>query len=289
MTPRRRATAAGFAAVLLWSALALLTTATVGIPPFELLAASFGVAAIAGFAFVLRPGGPGVAGLRQPVGAAALSIGALFGYHALYFIALKRAPAVEASLVNYLWPLLIVVLAAPLAGARVLPVQWVGTALGFLAAALLVTRGGRVDVAAAHVPGYAAALGAACVWAAYSVLNRRFSGVPATALVPACAAVAVLGLLAHALFETWVPPTGAQWVAIVAIGLGPTGFAFLLWDRGTKHGDLAVLGTLAYAAPVLSTAWLLAFGRAQPHWSQAVGVGLLLVGAALSVHGARRD
>jgi drug/metabolite transporter (DMT)-like permease len=289
MTQKQRATAAGFAAVLLWSALALLATSTGGIPPFELLALSFGVAGIAGFAWVLRPGGEGVEGLRQPAGAAALSIGALFGYHALYFIALKRAPAVEASLINYLWPLLIVVLAAPLAGARVLPAQWFGAALGLVAAALLVTRGGRVDVAAEHVPGYAAAFGAAWVWATYSVLNRRNAGVPSTALTVACAATAALGALVHALAERWVAPTTGQWLAIVAIGLGPTGFAFLLWDRGTKHGDLAVLGTLAYAAPVLSTAWLLAFGRAQPHWSQAVAVALLLLGAWLSVRGARSD
>jgi drug/metabolite transporter (DMT)-like permease len=287
MTERQRATAAGFAAVLLWSALALLATSTGGIPPFELLALSFAVAGVAGLAWVLRPGGAGVDGLRQPAGAAALSIGALFGYHALYFIALKRAPAVEASLINYLWPLLIVVLAAPLAGTRVLPAQWVGAALGLVAAALLVTRGGRVHVAAAHVPGYAAAFGAAWVWATYSVLNRRHAGVPGSALAVACVAVALLGGLVHALFETWVAPAPGQWLAIVALGLGPTGFAFLLWDRGTKHGDLAVLGTLAYAAPVLSTAWLLAFGRAQPHWSQAVAVGLLLAGAWLSVRGAK--
>lgn len=283
MTPRRRATLAGFAAVLLWSSLAVLTTATGSIPPFQLLAMGFGVAGVAGVALLLRPGGPGPAALKQPWAAGALGIGALFGYHALYFVALKRAPAVEANLINYLWPLLIVVFAAALGGTRVRPAQWLGTVLGLAAAVLLVTRGRSLQVDPAHVPGYAAALGAAVIWALYSVFNRRFEAVPSAAMAGSCLVVGLLGGIAHLALETTVAPTGWQWVLVVALGLGPTGIAFWLWDIGTKRGDIAVLGTLSYAAPLLSTGLLLAFGRATPHWTQAVAVALLLAGAWLSL------
>lgn len=283
MTSRRRATLAGFAAVLLWSSLAVLTTATGAIPPFQLLAMGFGIAGLAGVALVLRPGGPGVAALKQPWAAGALGIGALFGYHALYFVALKRAPAVEANLINYLWPLLIVVFAALVGGTRVRPGQWLGTMLGLAAAVLLVTRGRSLQVDPAHVPGYAAALGAALIWALYSVLNRRFEAVPSAAMAASCLVVGLLGGLAHLALETTVAPTGWQWVLVIALGLGPTGIAFWLWDIGTKRGDIAVLGTLSYAAPLLSTGLLLAFGRATPHWTQAVAVALLLTGAWLSL------
>ena len=289
MSGLRSATAAGFAAIVLWASLALLTTATGGIPPFQLLALGFGIAGVAGLAWTLRPGGPGRAALRQPPAAAALTIGALFGYHALYFIALKRAPVVEASLLNYLWPLLIVVFAALIGGARVAPAQWLGTALGLVAAVLVVTRGGRPDLQPAHVAGYGAALAAAVVWALFSVLNRRFAAVPSAAIYVACAVTAGLGALAHAVFETWVAPTAWQWAVIAALGLGPTGIAFWLWDIGTKRGDIAVLGTLSYAAPLLSTALLLLAGRAVPHWTQAMAVALLLAGAWLSVRAAPRS
>ena len=282
MTPGHRATLAGFCAVVLWSSLAVLTTATGDIPPFQLLAMGFCVAGVAGMALVLRPGGAGLASLRQPWAAGALGIGALFGYHALYFIALKRAPAVEASLINYLWPLLIVVFAAVIGGTRVRPAQWLGTVLGLLAAALLVTRGSAPRVDPAHLPGFAAALGAALVWALYSVLNRRFEAVPNTAMAGSCLAVGLLGAIAHLALETTVAPTPLQWGVILLLGLGPTGIAFWLWDTGTKRGDIALLGTLSYAAPVLSTGLLLAFGRATPHWTQAAAVALLLTGAHLS-------
>jgi drug/metabolite transporter (DMT)-like permease len=285
-TNRRRATRAGFAAVLLWSSLAALTAATGAIPPFQLLAMGFGFAGLAGVAFLLRPGGPGLAALRQPRAAAGLAITALFGYHALYFVALKRAPPVEANLLNYLWPLLIVVFAAAIGGTRVRPAQWLGAGLGLAAAVLLVTRGRTLEPDAAHLPGYAAALGAAVIWALYSVLNRRYQAAPSTAMAGTCLAVGALGAVAHLALETTVVPTAPQWLLIATLGLGPTGIAFWLWDIGTKRGDIAVLATLAYAAPLLSTGLLLATGRSSPHWTQAVAVALLLAGAWL---GTRRD
>ncbi len=283
MTAQRTATGLGLAAILLWSSLAVLTTATEGLPPFQVLAIGFGVAALLGLARTALQGRRGWQALRQPWSAFALTTAALFGYHALYFIALKRAPAVEANLINYLWPLLIVVFAGLLAGVKVRGGQWLGTVLGLVAAVLLVTRGESIEVRPEFLPGYLAALGAALIWALYSVLNRRFADVPSAAITVACAGVAVLGGVAHGLFETTVSPTASQWVVLLVMGIGPVGAAFWLWDHGTKRGDIALLGSLSYLAPLLSTLLLVASGRAQAHGIHAVAIALLLAGAWLSV------
>jgi drug/metabolite transporter (DMT)-like permease len=283
VTAQRTATWIGLVAILLWSSLAVLTTATEGLPAFQVLAIGFGVAALLGLVRTALQGRPGWQALRQPWPAFALTTAALFGYHALYFIALKRAPAVEANLINYLWPLLIVVFAGLLAGVKVRGGQWLGTVLGLVAAALLVTRGESIDIRPEFMPGYLAALGAALIWALYSVLNRRFADVPSAAITVACAGVAVLGGVAHGLFETTVAPTASQWVVLLIMGTGPVGAAFWLWDHGTKRGDIALLGSLSYLAPLLSTLLLVASGRAQAHWIQAVAIALLLAGAWLSV------
>ena len=281
MSNVRTATPSGLLAILLWSSLALLTTATVGLPPFQVLALAFGFAALSGFAVT------GVRGnwseLRQPFSALALATTALFGYHALYFIALKRAPAVEANLLNYLWPLLIILFASFLPGVRVRGMQVAGTLLGLAGAVILVTRGSGIEIQPRYLPGYLAALGAAVIWAAYSVLNRRHAQVPSSAIIVACASVALLGALAHVAFEQTVPPTAGQWGVLAVMGIGPVGAAFLLWDHGTKHGDIALLGSLSYLAPLLSTLLLVLAGQAAPHWSQGVAIGLLMLGAWLSV------
>jgi drug/metabolite transporter (DMT)-like permease len=282
MDDRRRATLFGFSAIGLWAALAVLTTAAAGIPPFQLLALTFSLAGGLGCVWLLRPGGAGIAALRQPPGAAALTIAALAGYHALYFIAFNRAPAVEVNLVNYLWPLLIVVFAGLLPGVRVYRRQWIGTLLGLAGAALVVTRGQSFTLQPKYIGGYLAALGAALTWAAYSVLNRRFGSVPSSAMAGSCLAAGVLGALIHLTSEAWVTPTPGQWAAILAMASGPVGMAFWGWDRGTKHGDIVVLGMASYAAPMLSTGLLLIFGRARPHWTQGAALGLLLLGAFFS-------
>jgi drug/metabolite transporter (DMT)-like permease len=279
----KTATLSGLLAILLWSSLALLTTATEGLPPFEVLAIGFGFAALFGFARTVLRGRHGWRELHQPLSALALTTAALFGYHALYFIALKRAPAVEANLLNYMWPLLIVLFAGLLPGVRVRGAQFVGTLLGLVAAIVLVTRGSGIEIQPRFLSGYLAALCAAVIWAAYSVLNRRHAAVPSAAITVACALVAVFGAMAHLAFERSVQPGALQWGVLALMGLGPVGAAFLLWDHGTKHGDIALLGSLSYLAPLLSTLLLVLAGRADPHWSQALAISLLLLGAWLSV------
>lgn len=279
----RRGNLAGLAAILMWSTLAVLSTLTGDVPPLQLLAACFAGAGVLGLLLPLwrRPAGVGYRrSLSLPWPAALLATGALFSYHALYFTALKTAPPVEASLINYLWPLLVVVIASCLPGQRPPRAVHAAVAMGFLGAVVVVTRMRRPELHIEHVRGYLAALGAALVWAAYSVLNRRHAAIPSTALALPCLAVAVLAALAHRLLETPVPIDARAGVAIALLILGPAGGAFWLWDHGTKHGRLAILGTLAYAAPVLSTLWLLLAGKAQPHWSQALAC-VLIVGAGL--------
>jgi drug/metabolite transporter (DMT)-like permease len=284
---RRRATLCGVLAILLWSSLALMAVLTADLPPFEVLAISFAVGGIGGVLALGLRGGGRIALLRQPLPAFVLAVVALFGYHALYFVALRRAPAIEVSLINYLWPLLIVVFAAFLPGVRLRAGQIVGTVLGLSGVVLVVTRGQGIVLSETHIFGYLMALGAALTWAAYSVLNRRFHAVPSAAISGTCVVVAFIAVLVHVAFEVTVVPTPMQWAMLVLMGIGPVGAAFWLWDYGTKHGDIATLGTLSYAAPLLSTLLLLLSGRGEPHWSQAVAVILLLIGAWCSVRGSK--
>jgi len=284
---RTGATAAGVAAIVLWSTLAVLTATSGAIPPFQLLAMTFAIGGCTSLLLVAVRDQRGLGVLRQPPASFGLSTAALFGYHALYFIALKNAPMVEANLINYLWPLLIVLMAAWLPGQRARPLQYVGTGLGLAGAVLIVTRGEHLGIDLAFAAGYAAALGAAVIWAGYSVLNRRFAATPSAAIAGPCVVVALLGTVAHLAFEATVIPAPGRWLAIVGMGLGPVGAAFAFWDTGTKRGNLPLLGTLAYAAPLLSTLWLLLAGVATPHWSQAAACVLIVTGGVLSVRAAR--
>jgi drug/metabolite transporter (DMT)-like permease len=275
-----KATLLGTGAILLWAALALLTAGSGRIPPFQLAAMTFAIGGGLGLAsWIARPGG--AAALRQPPAVWALGIGGLFGYHALYFAALRLAPPAEASLIAYLWPLLIVLFSALLPGERLRPAQVLGGILGLIGVTVLIgAREGGFSFEARYLPGYQLAFGCAFVWSGYSVLSRRFGRVPTDAVVGFCLATAALSFVCHAVFETTVWPAGpAQWLCVLGLGLGPVGAAFYLWDYGVKHGDITLLGVLSYFAPVLSTIFLVIAGVAAPSLSLLAACALIVAGA----------
>jgi len=279
-TPRARATAIGFTAVLMWATLALLTTLTGRVPPFQLVAMAFTVAFALAAARWLVIGGSVTRHLRWPAAVWLLGVGGLFGYHFFYFMALRNAPAVEASLIAYLWPLLIVVFSAALPGERLRWWHLAGAVAGLAGTALLVTGGGRIAFQVEHALGYSMAGACALTWSAYSVLSRRFAHVPTDAVGGFCGVTAVLAILCHVAFEVTTWPVGSEWLAVLGLGLGPVGAAFFTWDHGVKHGDIRVLGAAAYSAPLLSTVLLVGFGRAEATWVVAVAC-LLIVGGAV--------
>jgi drug/metabolite transporter (DMT)-like permease len=278
----RAATLTGFGAAALWALLALLTAATGPVPPFQLLAMTFAVGGGLGAAsWLVRPGA--AAALVQRPAVWALGIAGLFGYHALYFAALKLAPPAESGLINYLWPLLIVLFSAFLPGHRLRAQHVAGALLGFAGVAVLVAGRGAIEIRPEYWAGYLCAFACAFVWAGYSVLSRRVAAVPTDAVTGFCLATAALGLACHLLFERTVwPENGVQWAAVVANGLGPVGAAFYLWDIGMKRGDIRLLGIGSYAIPVVSTGILILAGFAQPTWSLALACGLIAAGAVVA-------
>jgi drug/metabolite transporter (DMT)-like permease len=281
MTPRT-ATLIGLTAVLMWSLLSVLTVATGKIPAFQLAAMTFAIAAAVAFiSFMFRPAAFGA--LRQPLLAWVVGVGGLFGYHALYFLALRFAPPAEAGLVNYLWPLLIVLFSSLLPGERLAAHHIIGALLGLVGTVLLLGDNSSGGFASGQIPGFAAAFVAAFVWAAYSVMSRRLKAVPTDAVAGFCLATALLAALVHVMVETTVwPETTGQWLAIIALGIGPVGAAFFTWDIGMKRGDIRVLGAASYATPLLSTAFLILAGFAKPSVAIAIAAVLIAGGGLIA-------
>lgn len=279
----RRATGVAAIAIALWSTSSLLTSLLGGIPPFQLVASTFGLAFLIGTLAGLLRGRDVVGALRQPWRVWLVGVAGLFGYHFFYFLAFGIAgdATVEVNLLNYLWPLFIVLFSTLLPGERLKPGHVLGALCGLAGTALIVTgRGGGVSLSGEHLPAYAAVLTAAVVWGAYSVLSRRFGDVPTEAVGGFCLVTALLALLCHLAFETTVMPQGIAWPALLALGIGPFGLSFFLWDHGMKRGDIRALGVMSYAVPPASTLLLILFGRAEGGWA-VWGACALIAGGAL--------
>lgn len=284
------ATVLGLGAVALWAVLAALTALAGPVPPFQLAAMTFALGTLVGFAWAAMTGQSLTALRTIPFGQWVLGIYGLLAFHVCYFLALQKAPALEASLIIYLWPLLIVLfsglLPARLGGRRL---QWWhigGAMLGFAGTVLILTASGSSSIAFAgsgSTAGYALALAAAIIWASYSVASRVYASVPSVAVIGSCAATAIGAAILHAATEPWVWPNSVTaWAAIAGLGLGPVGLAFYVWDVGVKHGDIQVLGAASYSAPLLSTAILVITGYAAYSHTLLIACLLITAGAILA-------
>jgi drug/metabolite transporter (DMT)-like permease len=278
----RTATLIGLSAILMWSLLSVLTVATGKIPAFQLAAMTFAIGGLVGLlSFIGRP--QALAALRQQPLAWIVGVGGLFGYHALYFLALRFAPPAEAGLLNYLWPLLIVLFSSLLPGERLAAHHIVGALLGLVGTVLLFAGSGLSGFAPGQLPGLFAAFVAAFVWATYSVMSRRLKSVPTDAVAGFCLATALLAALVHVLVESTVwPETSGQWLAVIALGVGPVGAAFYTWDIGMKRGDIRVLGAASYATPLLSTGFLILAGFAKASANIAIAAVLIAGGGLIA-------
>jgi drug/metabolite transporter (DMT)-like permease len=269
------------AAVVLWASLATLGVDLSRVPPFLLT----GLGLLIGSAIALPLSRFRLEQWRVPRATLALGVTGLFGFHFLLFLALRYAPPVEANLVNYLWPLGMVVL-APLYLPSV-RFRWAYVPAGLLgfagaAVAILGHSGGGAFHGGFQI-GYLFAMASAFIWASYSLLTKRLPHFPTAAVGGFAAIAGMLSLACHFALEPPAALSLHDWVLIALLGLGPLGGAFFLWDAALKAGDPRRIGLLAFLTPLLSTA-LLMLSNHQPVNLGLVAASAMIVGAAFWGH-----
>ncbi|ODS60195.1 MAG: permease [Acidovorax sp. SCN 68-22] len=262
-------------AIALWASLAALAVSLAHVPPFLLTGIALVIGSVPAWPLVWR--NPSV--WRIPPRTLALGVYGLFAYHFLLFIALRHAPPVEANLVNYLWPLLIVVLAPVLLPGVVLrPAHVLAALLGFGGAALAIAGGRTLSGALSW--GYLPALASAFIWASYSLLTKRVAAFPTTAIGLFGLVSGLLSLLCHVLLEPSTALQARDWALLAVLGLGPLGASFYLWDKALKLGDARHIGILSYLTPLASTA-LLVLVSGRPFTASIALATVLIVSAAV--------
>lgn len=279
LSPAARSRVLALCAIGLWGSLAAMSVSLRHVPPFLLT----GLCLLVGSLIGLVLSGFRLRAWRVPLGTLALGVYGLFGYHFLLFMALRYAPPVQANLVNYLWPLGIVLMAPLfLPGTALHARHVVAAVMGFGGAALAIggASGGLGGMSSAYLWGYLCALGAAFLWASYSLLTRRVAHFPSSAIGLFGLVSGLLALLCHALLEPAVRLELRDWGLIVALGLGPLGAAFYLWDAALKIGDARQIGVLSFITPLLSTTVLLATKGQAPDLSVLLAA-TLIIGAAV--------
>ena len=264
----------GLSAITLWGGLALLGSLTTQIPAFQLLFFCFSISSGLMFLNRILQKRPLLQSPNMTASQWLIGITGLFGFHFCYFMALRFAPAMQVSLIVYLWPLLLTVLVAT-SGQRKRAI--LGGVTGFIGVSLVITQNqsGTSVIAAEYIGGYTLAICCALIWSAYSWSLSKTAG-HSDDLGWLSLAVAALSLAAHLLLEkTYWPLTQTELLGSLLLGLGPVGGAFYLWDTGMKHGNRSLLAISSFAAPLITAISLVIAGISD--WSLILLIALILV------------
>ncbi|WP_355661661.1 EamA family transporter [Halomonas salifodinae] len=196
------------------------------------------------------------------------------------FAAFTRAPAEEAALILYTWPVLFLLASRRLALGRLPGTTLVGAGLAFSGAALLVAPQALAGGLTGTWGGYLLALAAALCWALYSLACQvpawRLGGRMSHLLLIASL---ITGAASLALEGATALPSAETLVITATLGLGPYGLAMLAWDRALRDPQAHRLGNLAHAVPVLATLFLVLAGVTTPDWRLPLAAALVVAGS----------
>jgi drug/metabolite transporter (DMT)-like permease len=258
--------------IFCWGSLATFGNLLLHLPPFYVLGVTFLLGSIPSF---FRP-----KQMFPQWKILLLGVLGYFGYHFFLFYSFRFAPAIEANLINYLWPV-IMVMGTPLAfpGQKLKSYHWFGAFLSIVGCLVLVLGKG-VDLKAQNLTGYGLALLAALTWPLYSIGKKKMGETSVWAVGSFCFVSGLLCLGTHWLLEPKVVLQSKDAVLLFMMGLGPFGIAFYCWDLALLKGDSRVIGALAYLTPVLSTLGLVLFAGQVLGASTLIGMFLIFTGAS---------
>ena len=260
--------------LILWASLALLVAELSHVPPFLLLACSL----LIGGSFSL----PKMKQWQFTPSALVVGVGGIFGYHFLLFMSLRLAPPIAANLLNYLWPLLILLLTPVFFSHIELKKKQVFGALTSLLGAMLILSQGEVAISSIHSLGYFLAILAAIVWACYSLFSKKLSGIHSASVGLFCLISGFLSLICHWCFEQTPFLSTRDISLILFLGVGPLGISFYTWSIALKRGDPRVIATLSYFTPLLSTLLLVIFTNQMLNIQLISAMVLIVMGALVA-------
>lgn len=257
-----------FFAILIWSSLAILGYLSRHVPAFLMASIAF---LIGGLLFL-----PAIKHWRWSWPNILVGIYGFFGYHFVYFWALRLAPPIEVNLINELWTIFIVLL-APFFFKNA-QLRWnhlAGAFLAFAGTAVMV----QSHMSENSLLGFLFGLATAIIWSTYSLMVRKIPETSSSMVGLYCLISALLSYVCHLAFEPSYMPTSVDWIFLAAMGIGPMGIAFFFWDWALRRGDVRVIGSISYLIPIFATAWLVVFADQDLPMTTIVAIGLILGGA----------
>ena len=248
--------------VLIWSTLATVVKLVLkDIPNFQALAISSAFAFV--FLLILNIINGSIKEMKHYrikdcLTMAGLGFLGLFMYSALYYYGIAELGSQEACILNYLWPMMIVIFACIILKERITVKKIIAMLMSFAGIVVLTLSSGGAS-SGNRLFGIIACVTAAVCYGLFSVLNKKHSLNQNVTMMWIWFMTAVCSLVLSLIFENWQPIAGVQWLGIAWLGIVVNAVAYLLWAIALKGAsDSAKIANLAYLVPFISIiiSWL---------------------------------
>ncbi|MFI5370502.1 MAG: DMT family transporter [Candidatus Eisenbacteria bacterium] len=280
---------AALMAIVFWGISFVATKAALReLPPIALITTRFVMGTVLLHVMLAARGEPLAPPRRYWRSLALMGFIGVFVHMLLQSYALTRTTAVRTGWLIGLIPIWSALLSVVFLRERLGPVKLVGLALGFLGAAVVVTRG-RFDASLFALPsttGDLLILISTLNWAIYTVLGhgtiRAIGSARATAAVMAAGTLMLLPL--YVATAGWRPlvhlsPTGI--IAVVFLGLGCSGLAYLWWYAALERVEASKVAAFLYLEPLVTLAAAVAWLHEEVGLATVLGGLIVLAGVAL--------
>lgn len=261
MAIKQYPTVIGYCALIFWALAAPCVTHIKSLPIFETLTIVFSVSFVLSAAKLTycRQWSK----LKQPWFLWVIGFLGIYGNDLLYIAAFKNAPATHADLINYLWPIIVILFTSFLPNEKLSLRHLIAASMGFAGIYILISQNNE-GFDTQYLWGYSLAFTDALVWSLYTLMARYYGQSPVETIGIYCGLGALCSLGIHLHFEHALMPGIGQWFILIIMGITTQCLAYFFWDFGVKRGDFKLLTILSYGNPVLSIGFLILFGMAKP-------------------------
>ncbi len=212
---------------------------------------------------------------------AALGVIGPFLNAAFYNGGLARLSAQEACIVNYLWPIMLVLFSVLLLGERMSAAKAAAMLCSF-AGIVVLSSGGEMSTGGSRFAGVVSCTLGAATYGLFSVLNKKLNYDQSITMMVMWPVVGVCAAAAGGLTKQWVPIGGAEWLGLIWMGVMASAMAYLLWSLALNGSEgTASMANLAYLTPFLSVVWSAVFLHEGFHLRALAALVLIVGGIVL--------
>lgn len=218
----------------------------------------------------------------------AFGLVSIVGFNATFYMALQRTTALQATLIQAILPVLVLLLGLVILRERITARQWWGVVFSVIGAALIVIRGDLAVIRTLRLnDGDLWALGAVFLWGWQAFLMRWK---PRTiAIMPFMTAISAVGMIAMIPLYAWehiayrqMPVTQTSALFVLYVGVVAGFFGTTFWNEGTYRAGGAQAGYFGNLYPIFAGLLAIVILGEQPHWYHFAGAGSVIAGIWLA-------